>query len=57
MRIFKQVRSMMTDDGFPLSGDVEVDEAYIHPNPAKTLACTKATGSAFKMTVKLFRHG
>ncbi len=34
-RIFKQVRLMMTDDGFPLSGDVEVDEAYIHPNPAK----------------------
>jgi transposase len=33
-RIFKQVRLMMTDDGTPLSKDVEVDEAYIHPNPA-----------------------
>lgn len=34
-RIFKQVRLMMTDDGTPLSNDVEVDEAYIHPNPAR----------------------
>ena len=34
-RIFKQVRLMMTDDDTPLSNDVEVDEAYIHPNPAR----------------------
>jgi transposase len=34
-RIFKQVRLMMADDGTPLSNDVEVDEAYIHPNPAR----------------------
>ncbi|HZJ34741.1 MAG TPA: IS1595 family transposase [Candidatus Angelobacter sp.] len=26
---------MMTDDDTPLSNDVEVDEAYIHPNPAR----------------------
>ncbi len=28
-RIFKQVRSMLTDDGMMLSGQVEVDETYI----------------------------
>lgn len=47
-RIFKQVRLMMTDDGFPLSGDVEVDEAYIHPNPAKnTRLAPKLPGKKF----------
>lgn len=47
-RIFKQVRLMMTDDGFPLSGDVEVDEAYIHPNPAKnTRLAPKLPGKRF----------
>lgn len=47
-RIFKQVRLMMTDDGFPLTGDVEVDEAYIHPNPAKnTRLAPKLPGKKF----------
>ena len=47
-RIFKQVRLMMTDDEFPLSGDVEVDEAYIHPNPAKnTRLAPKLPGKRF----------
>ena len=34
-RIFKQVRLMMTDDESLLNDDVEVDEAYIHPNPQR----------------------
>jgi transposase len=34
-RIFKQVRLMMADDETPLSEDVEVDEAYMHPNPQR----------------------
>jgi transposase len=34
-RIFKQVRLMMGDDGEPLTDAVEVDEAYIHPNPQR----------------------
>lgn len=34
-RIFKQVRLMMTDDDTPLTDSVEVDEAYIHPNPQR----------------------
>ncbi len=32
-RIFKQVRLMMADDETLLNKEVEVDEAYIHPNP------------------------
>ena len=34
-RIFKQVRLMMTDDNTLLSDSVEVDEAYMHPNPQR----------------------
>lgn len=34
-RIFKQVRLMMADDNTQLIKDVEVDEAYMHPNPQK----------------------
>lgn len=34
-RIFKQVRLMMADDNTQLNTDVEVDEAYMHPNPQK----------------------
>jgi transposase len=34
-RIFKQVRLMMGDDESLLNDNVEVDEAYIHPNPQK----------------------
>lgn len=31
-RMFHQIRKMMIDDGSNLSGEVEVDETYIHPN-------------------------
>lgn len=34
-RIFKQVRLMMGDDNELLNNDVEVDEAYMHPNPQR----------------------
>ncbi|NBU33074.1 IS1595 family transposase [bacterium] len=34
-RIFKQVRLMMAYDNTQLNTDVEVDEAYMHPNPQK----------------------
>ncbi len=34
-RIFKQVRLMMGDDDSLLNESVEVDEAYIHPNPQR----------------------
>jgi transposase len=34
-RIFRQVRLMMADDNVPLSDEVEVDEAYMHPNPQR----------------------
>ena len=34
-RIFKQIRLMMGDDETPLTQDVEVDEAYMHPNPQR----------------------
>ncbi len=34
-RIFKQVRLMMGDTDSPLMNDVEVDEAYMHPNPQR----------------------
>jgi len=34
-RIFKQVRLMMADDESLLNDNVEVDEAYIHPNPQR----------------------
>lgn len=34
-RMFNQIRKLMSDDGSMLSGEVEVDEVYFHPNPAK----------------------
>jgi len=34
-RIFKQVRLMMGDDESLLNDNVEIDEAYIHPNPQR----------------------
>ena len=34
-RIFKQVRLMMGDDESLLNDNVEVDEAYMHPNPQR----------------------
>ncbi len=34
-RIFHQIRLMMTDDDTLLTDSVEVDEAYIHPNPQR----------------------
>ena len=34
-RIMKQVRLMMADDDTPLTKEVELDEAYIHPNPQR----------------------
>jgi len=34
-RMFHQIRKMMGDDGQDLSGEVEVDETYIHPDPQK----------------------
>lgn len=34
-RMFHQIRSMMGDDGKPLSGEVEVDELYVHHDPTK----------------------
>lgn len=34
-RIMKQVRLMMADDDMLLSNSVELDEAYIHPNPQR----------------------
>ncbi len=34
-RIFKQVRLMMADDETLLNDSVEVDEAYMHPNPQR----------------------
>jgi transposase len=34
-RIFSQIRKLMASDGNMLIGEVEVDEAYFHPNPQK----------------------
>lgn len=34
-RMFNQIRKLMADDNDLLNGDVEVDEAYFHPNPQK----------------------
>jgi len=34
-RMFHQIRKMMAADDKPLDGEVEVDETYMHPNPAK----------------------
>ncbi len=34
-RMFHQIRKLMAEDGVPLVGDVEVDEAYFHPNPQR----------------------
>ncbi|MGB4768451.1 MAG: IS1595 family transposase [Candidatus Saccharimonas sp.] len=46
-RIFKQVRLMMGDDGSPLNSDVEVDEAYMHPNPMKNTRLKQPPGKRF----------
>lgn len=34
-RMFHQIRKMMGDDGSMLSGEVEVDEMYVHPDTEK----------------------
>lgn len=34
-RMFHQIRKLMAEDGIMLAGDVEVDEAYFHPNPTR----------------------
>ncbi len=34
-RMFHQIRKLMAEDGTLLFGDVEVDEAYFHPNPTR----------------------
>jgi len=34
-RMFHQIRKLMADDGDMLIGDVEIDEAYFHPNPQR----------------------
>lgn len=34
-RMFHQIRSMMGDDSAPFTGEVEIDEMYMHPNPTK----------------------
>ena len=34
-RMFNRIRKLMGDEGNMLSGEVEVDEVYFHPNPAK----------------------
>jgi transposase len=34
-RMFNHIRSLMSADGNILTGKVEVDEAYMHPNPQK----------------------
>lgn len=34
-RIFHQIRKLMADDGDILTGEVEIDEAYFHPNPTR----------------------
>ncbi|MFK5283605.1 transposase, partial [Lacticaseibacillus paracasei] len=33
--MFNRIRKLMGDEGNMLSGEVEVDEVYFHPNPAK----------------------
>ena len=34
-RMFKQIRTLMADDGDLLTGEIEIDEAYFHPKPNK----------------------
>lgn len=34
-RMFHQIRKLMEDDGDLLTGEIEVDEAYFHPNPQR----------------------
>lgn len=34
-RMFHQIRKLMTDNQTPLTGDVEIDETYLSPNPMK----------------------
>jgi transposase-like protein len=34
-RMFHQIRKMMADDSGMLTGEVEIDETYFHPNPQR----------------------
>jgi transposase len=45
-RMFHQIRSMMGDDDKQLSGDVEVDEMYMHPIPER-----RSTAKAYSSQV------
>lgn len=46
-RMFHQIRKMMGDDGKDLSGEVEVDETYIHPDPSKNSRVKREPGKRY----------
>jgi len=52
-RMFHQIRSMMGDDS-ELSGEVEVDETYIHPDPSKNSRLKSESGKRYHNSQVIF---
>ena len=54
-RMFHQIRKMMAADGKPLSGEVEVDETYMHPDPTRnTRLASKLHGRRYYNSEAIF---
>jgi len=43
-RMFHQIRTMMVDESDPFTGEVEIDESVIHPNPQRRRGIEPHTG-------------
>lgn len=53
-RMFHQIRSMMGDDNKPLTGEVEVDETYMHPDPSKNKRLKAEPGRKYHNSETIF---
>ena len=53
-RMFHQIRSMMGDDDKPLTGEVEVDETYMHPDPSKNKRLKAEPGKKYHNSETIF---
>jgi transposase len=53
-RMFHQIRKMMGDDGSILTGEVEVDETYMHPDPMKNTRLKNSQGKRYHNSQTVF---
>jgi transposase-like protein len=53
-RMFHQIRKLMADDDDLLSGEVEVDETYMHPNPMRNTRLKNSQGKRYHNSQTVF---